>query len=49
LAANFSTVTMAIGEANRSPEDALGASSELAGVALDLQSAVEGFLIEVAA
>jgi methyl-accepting chemotaxis protein len=49
VAANIATVTMAIGEAGRSAENLLGAGSELAGVARDLQSAVDRFLTEVAA
>jgi methyl-accepting chemotaxis protein len=49
VADNISTVTMAVGDASRSAEDVLGASSELAGVARDLQSAVDSFLAEVAA
>jgi methyl-accepting chemotaxis protein len=49
LAANIAVVTTAIGEANRSAEHVLGASGELAGVARDLQSAVDDFLSQVAA
>jgi hypothetical protein len=41
--------TTAIGETNRSAEDLMDASSELAGVERNLQRAVDGFLAEVAA
>ena len=49
VAANISMVSTAIGEASRSAEHVLGASGELAGVARDLQRAVDDFLTEVAA
>src|SRR6202043_3097462 len=44
VADNISTVTMAVGDASRSAEHVLGASTELAGVARNLQSAVDRFL-----
>jgi methyl-accepting chemotaxis protein len=49
VAANIAMVSSAIGEASRSASEVLGASGELAGVARDLQSAVDDFLTEVAA
>jgi methyl-accepting chemotaxis protein len=49
VASNIAMVSTAIGEASRSAEHVLGASGELAGVARDLQHAVDDFLTEVAA
>ncbi len=49
VAANIAVVSTVIGEASRSAEHVLGASGELAGVARDLQRAVDDFLTEVAA
>jgi methyl-accepting chemotaxis protein len=49
VTSNISMVSSAIGEASRSAEHVLGASGELAGVAKDLQRAVDDFLTEVAA
>jgi hypothetical protein len=49
VAANIKMVSTAIAEASRSAEHVQGASGELAGVARDLQRAVDDFLTEVAA
>ena len=49
VASNVTEVTAAISEANRSAEDVLGSTQELADAAKRLQSSVDGFLAEVAA
>ena len=49
VAANISMVSTAIGEASNAAAHVLGATGELAGVARDLQHAVDHFLTEVAA
>jgi methyl-accepting chemotaxis protein len=49
VASNISVVTAAIGEADRSAKDVLGATGELADAARRLQASVDGFLAEVAA
>jgi methyl-accepting chemotaxis protein len=46
---NVSTVTMAIGEANRSSQKVLGATQALADAGRRVQASVDGFLVEVAA
>ena len=49
VSANISLVSNAIAQASSAAEHVLGASGELAGVASDLQHAVDDFLSEVAA
>jgi methyl-accepting chemotaxis protein len=49
VARNISTVTTAIGETSASAKHVRSASNDIAGVAGDLQSAIDTFLAEVAA